>query len=173
MNAEEGERALCEARRALGNGNISEGLKYLKISQRLLPSNETLRLIQQYSQPPQPQSQQFQSQSTSINSSNLFSSQILQNLTQSLQQITKNLSEIYLEFERKYISPSMRQFIRGLFLIIFALAIIKYIFKQKIGFGQLPGDISYNSSSTFISAPFVSCLLLSFLGNGLMRAFQS
>jgi hypothetical protein len=174
MNAEEGERALGEARRALANGNILEGLKYLKISQRLLPSNETLELIRRYSQTPsqtQPPHSQPQTQSQS-NTSNPFPSQF-QNLTQSLQEVTKKLSEIYLQFENKYISPSMRQFIRRLFLIVFMLIIVKYIFKQKIGLGQLPGDISYSSSSTFISAPFVSCLLVSFLFNGLMRAFQS
>jgi hypothetical protein len=179
MNVAEGERALAEARRALANGNIQKGLKFLKISQRLSPSQEAMTLIEQYSlaqtpsSPPPPSSPSHNSSSQpSTNTRDENSSRLTQDIIEAGHRIWRSVSEMFLQFETKYIAPSMRQFIRALFLAVLCLSIIKYVFKQKIGFGALPGDLSYSSPNLSISAPFVSSFLVSFLFTGLVRAFQ-
>lgn len=166
MNEEEGKRALREAKQKLAANKINEGLKYLKISQRLHPSSETQELISRYSNI---NNNNNNSQSSSQSSTSNYSNEIIL--------IIKNqfniLLEKFLQLETKYINPSMKNYIRGLFLAIFILIIVKYGFKQKIGFGSLPGDISYHSSNVYFSSPIISSLLLSFVVNGLFRFFRT
>jgi hypothetical protein len=158
MNSEEGARALSQAKRALSVGNISEAIKFLKISHRLSPCPETAVLLAQHS--PSPDT----SRNPSPNPQDHLT--VLRNL------LEKTIERI-LRLEEKYIEPSMKQFIRGMFLLIIVLFVLKYIFRQPIGIGMLPGDIYYASSNVSVSAPFVSCFLVSFVLNGLVRAFHS
>jgi hypothetical protein len=173
MNVAEAERALGEAKKAFATGNIPKGLKFLTISHRLSPSHETRTLLEQYSPSSPTSSASIPTSSQSAGNRVESTSQLIQDLTQSLHGFWKSISEIFFQFETKYIAPSMRQNIRFLFIMILVLVVIKYVFKQKIRFGALPGDLSYSSSNMSISAPVVTSFLVSFLLTGLLRAFQA
>lgn len=165
MNKEEAERALNEAHKRISSGNINEALKYLKISQRLSPSPHTEQLIARYSSS---SSSNSNSSTNTIHTSNDNYEEIISTFKTQF----NILLEKILQLESKYVNPSMKNYIRILFLIVFILFIFKYIFKQKIGFGSLPGDISYSSSNTMIAFPVVSSLLASFLLQGLGYIFR-
>ena len=177
MNKEEGERALSEAYKRISSNNIHEALKYLKISHRLFPTPQTEALIARYSNTSSTSStshsshtsssSNFPSSTTSTstssshfsstNSSSFSSSQFLSSpYLRNLRDQLNILIDKFLFLESKYVLPSMRNYIRGLFLLIFILFIIKFVFRRKIGFGLLPGDISYSTSNTYFYFPVIS-----------------
>ena len=80
------------------------------------------------------------------------------------------VSKFVVSLERRYLLPSVIPYTRGLLACILALATWRFVFKQKLMFGSMPGDFNYRSDNVIVSAPIVSCLLASFLVNALIRA---
>jgi hypothetical protein len=158
MNAEEAQRALSKGKVFLERGEKVLALKFLRISQRLSPSNEAGELIERILQEP---AQSPTNQNTPA-----------PDFFNSAQNIASDIKKRYLEVENRYIAPSMKNHIRLVFFIIIVLVIWKYIFKIKPRIGSLPGDISYQSQNVYISAPIVSCLLFSFFLSAVQRAFS-
>jgi len=76
------------------------------------------------------------------------------------------------KIESKYIGAPMKPLVRGVFLILVLLATWKFVLRQKVALGMLPGDLNYRSSNIQIHAPFVTCMVLSFLFNALVRIYQ-
>ncbi len=83
------------------------------------------------------------------------------------------VSKFIVSLEQKYVLPSALPYTRGLFACILALATWRFVFKQKLMFGSLPGDFNYRSDNVMVSAPIVSCLLASFLVNAFVRALSN
>lgn len=156
---EEAQRALMEAKELIDTKSFEKAQKLLKISIRLNASTEASRLLKDVEN------------EMNCNHRKDSTPSFTQSGTQyerSSSWWTKVLSHVS-AIEKKYISPDLRIYNRGLLCIIVGLIIVKYVFHKKIGFGGLPGDINISSQSVYFSFPIVSCMLVSFILNAVNK----
>ena len=162
MNSDEAIRARSRAEVYRSQGDLQRALKFYEISNRLEPSTETRNIITII------KDEIRRSDNTSANTPHI--SQNEENVL--LVQLRKYL-EMILALESKYITPSLKIYIRGIILVIVVLVLYKYVLGQKLGIFNLPGDISYSTGNVYVSFPVVSCVLISFFLTALGQAFNS
>ena len=92
----------------------------------------------------------------------------------SLVWVITSIGRQLITLKNRYIAPIAKPYIMGMLPISLLLFIWKVLLRRNLTLGLLPGDLYYSStsgnSSIFISAPIVSCLLVSFLLNAILRA---
>lgn len=158
MNKEEAERAFENGLKELNeNKNYKKALVFFSISNRLAPSPETSRRIAECTRAQSsPQAHDPSPASPSISS-----------YVESIYSATKKhllwAKERMLHYEHRFIAESYKQIIRAVTLLIILVVIFKFIFKQSLSLGHLPGDINYSSSGVHVFAPMTTCSLLSFI----------
>eukprot|EP01041_Mallomonas_annulata_P012727 gene12727-26811_t len=157
-NADEARHAFEKAQQFLLEGRTVRAVKMLEISQRLHPTVEASELLRSARNRIQPDESLPDNPTrgrgfTPINI------------------ITRSIAHLK-ELESRYILPEMRSSIRMIIAIFLGLACWKIFFRKNFSFGALPGDFNYTSTNLQVHAPLVSCFLISFMFNALIRAFQ-
>lgn len=168
-NSDEAQRALDEARIKIRNRDFVKALKLLNISKRLRPTEELLQLIANVEMSlrsdhpteaetlPNPQGQTAQNDV---------------GRERWLVKFWGNMYDALISWERRWIAPELKIYVRGIAGILLFIMTWKYVVKGKLSLFSLPGDLNYKSESVYISAPIVSCMLISFLLNAASRALQ-
>ena len=161
-NLLEAERAKKEGMKYLQSQNYKKAAKMFEISLRIHNNDDTKQYLN--SAKAGIARVERNSRSTSADEPvNITSSESSSSTWSLLSYINARINAL----ESKYISPSLRMYVRTILLIILVLATVRFYFKSELSLGHLPGDISYNSPNLIISAPIVSCMLFSFLLNAI------
>jgi hypothetical protein len=172
-NLEESVRALENAKELIHKNNYKKALKLLQISNRLHFTIETQNLINEVESKiilndSQPNNRNTHGNNNANNNTSQSNNPSHNNSsTNYITQLFNSLINSILTFENKYIRKDAKIYIRSLFAVIVVLLIVKFGFQKPITFGLLPGDINYSSSTTYVSFPIVSCLLVSLLFNAI------
>mmetsp|Transcript_22543 Transcript_22543/g.32950 ORF Transcript_22543/g.32950 Transcript_22543/m.32950 type:complete len:173 (-) Transcript_22543:65-583(-) len=169
MNDDEASRAYTKALELKRQGDFKKALKLLEISQRLAPESGKQQIINEIKNM---SFSQHSSNSSSPDNCEGFNGTPASSTLTTIQRVFESIRNQVIDMENRYIAPSMRQYIRIMFCIICVLVVYKFIFKQKIAFGSLPGDIYYSTPNTYVSAPIASSLLISFFLNAGLQLFN-
>lgn len=183
-NEEEAARAKALGREALRQGDHARAIRLLRISERLVPNADTRGLLnaalaaQARAQGPARQ----QAQQAAAAAAPRWSDQDM--LGRSMRRVDAFLDALYARLppaavgliERK-LHPSSRRPLAYVFSAIVVMAVYRFaLHGPALRLGGLPGDIHYSSvgpnSSVVVSAPIVSCILLSVGFNVLARLFR-
>jgi hypothetical protein len=169
-NYEEALRARKEGEKHLESRNFEKSLKMLEISHRLYPNDEVKQLIQRVKELNNGKdARSGQSHGDELRGhQGSFFLLIKHEAYVCWERAIKLIERI----EEKYFTPSFRPYARGLLAMSLFLLIYRLIFRQRLSLGSLPGDIYYSSSNMVVSAPIVSCLLVSLLLNAGLALLQ-
>ena len=164
MNSDESERALERGLKELNvHKNYAKALKFFTISHRLIPSPDKQQLIIQCNEAlTQAQGTPISHSRTSSTAPNPSNS-TTENFTAKLHTIYKSIKNYLLQYEQKYIAESYKHMIRAVIVLIVGVIICKFILKQNVRLGSLPGDINYSSQGMQVFFPMTTCALLSYI----------
>jgi Protein of unknown function (DUF2905) len=186
-NIDEAKRAKVEGRRLMKAGDFAKAAKMFEISLRLNDNPDTKQLIGSakaaMARMRGPRSRR--DSSSAVNGDSNGTGLRIRIYTESFLRWLEGLSRIVadthigrqlINLENRYITPLARPYVRGMIPIALLLFVWKVVLRRKLTLGLLPGDVYYSStrgsSSVFISAPIVSCMLISFLLNAIFRALN-
>ena len=160
MNNEEAERAYEKGLKELKeNKNYVKAMKFFKISNRLSPSREKLDHIRECNILLQTTSPDSNYTPTSSEAASSRNNTILESSMKLFMDVKAKLTY----FEGKYIAESYKPILRALALLILFVIVGKFIFKQDMMLGKLPGDINYSAGGMQVFFPMTTCSLISFL----------
>ena len=172
-NCDEAQRAKDEGKEEMKRGNYKKARRLFEISQRLHANPDTTQFLASAnaaiarSERPSQTATTTGVPATGGGAASTIGS-VVNRVTTWLSETA--VSRFVVSLEQRYLLPSVVPYTRGLFACILALATWRFVFKQKLMFGSMPGDFNYRSDNMIVSAPIVSCMLASFLINALVRA---
>lgn len=162
--------------------NYSKALKFFSISHRLSPTTEKQQLMDQclnlQAQGSLPSSSRPSPPTTSDSNSSTnmygnFGGRQAHNIYESLQAFFLRAKSCILCYEQKYIAESYKHMIRAVLALIIGVIVCKFVLKQSIRLGSLPGDFNYSSGGVQVFFPMTTCALISYLFPIVMNWYQS
>jgi hypothetical protein len=182
-NIDEAERAKEEGRRRMQAGDFTKAVKFFEISLRLNDNPDTKQLLGSakaaIARMRGPNNGRDSSSAVSGGSGGAGLRIYTERFFRWLEGLGRMVADTsvgrqLILLESSYITPLARPYVRGMIPIALLLFVWKVVLRRKLTLGLLPGDVYYSStsgsSSVFISAPIVSCMLVSFLLNAVFRA---
>lgn len=180
-NEEEAARAKALGREALRQGDHARAIRLLRISERLVPNADTRGLLGA-AQAAQARAQGPARQQAAAAAAPRWSDQDMVGRTMLrvdafLDGVHARLPPALVNLIERKLHPSSRRPLAYVFSAVVVMAMYRFLLRgPALRFGGLPGDIHYSSvgpnSSVVVSAPIVSCILLSVGMNVLARVFR-